>query len=122
MSSGEVDLVVTGADRVAANGDVANKVGTYALAVLARAHDLPFYVAAPVSTVDPATASGDGIPIEERAVREITTVPGITAYNPAFDVTPADLVSAIITDRGVLRPPFAEGLRRVVSDAAPQPA
>ncbi|MBI3982605.1 MAG: S-methyl-5-thioribose-1-phosphate isomerase [Gemmatimonadetes bacterium] len=122
MASGEVDLVVTGADRIAANGDVANKVGTYALAVLARAHDLPFYVAAPVSTVDPATASGDGIPIEERAAREITTVPGVAAYNPAFDVTPAELVSAIITDRGVLRPPFAESLRRVVSDAAPQPA
>lgn len=113
MARGEVDLVVTGADRIAANGDTANKIGTYALAVLARHHGLPFYVAAPFSTIDPTLASGDLIPIEERAAEEVRGVGGVPTapaespvYNPAFDVTPAALVSAIVTERGVYRPPY----------------
>ena len=113
MARGEVDLIVTGADRIAANGDTANKIGTYALAVLARHHRVPFYIAAPFSTIDPALASGAQIPIEERDAREVRRVgPQATApekspvYNPAFDVTPAELISAIITERGVFRPPY----------------
>jgi methylthioribose-1-phosphate isomerase len=113
MGRGQVDLVVTGADRIAANGDTANKIGTYALAVLARHHDVPFYVAAPVSTIDPALPSGAQIPIEERDALEVRQVGGhATApeaspvFNPAFDVTPAALISAIITERGVFRPPY----------------
>jgi methylthioribose-1-phosphate isomerase len=106
MAAGEVTLVVLGADRIAANGDVANKIGTYALAVLAAHHDLPFVVVAPTSTLDPDTASGAGFPIEERAPEEITTV--FPARNPAFDVTPATLVTAIVTERGVHRPPFRD--------------
>jgi methylthioribose-1-phosphate isomerase len=113
MARGEVDLVVTGADRIAANGDTANKIGTYALAVLAGHHRVPFYVAAPFSTVDPSLATGAAIPIEERAATEVRTVAGaLTApadspvYNPAFDVTPAGLIAAIITERGVFRPPY----------------
>jgi methylthioribose-1-phosphate isomerase len=113
MARGEVDLVVTGADRIAANGDTANKIGTYALAVLAGHHRVPFYVAAPFSTVDPSLATGASIPIEERAATEVRTVAGaLTApadspvYNPAFDVTPAGLIAAIITERGVFRPPY----------------
>jgi methylthioribose-1-phosphate isomerase len=108
---------VVGADRVAANGDVANKIGTYGLAVLARHHGIPFYVAAPVSTIDLATASGDEIAIEERdpdevrAVRGTRVAPaGIAAHNPAFDVTPARLVSGIVTEVGIARPPFARSL------------
>jgi methylthioribose-1-phosphate isomerase len=110
MATGQVDTVIVGADRIAANGDTANKIGTYALAVLARHHRVPFYVAAPFSTVDPATASGRGIPIEERSVEEVTSFRGIPiaprgarARHPAFDVTPAALVTAYITDRGVFR-------------------
>jgi methylthioribose-1-phosphate isomerase len=113
MGRGEVDLVVTGADRIAANGDTANKIGTYALAVLARHHGVPFYIAAPFSTIDPALPSGAQIPIEERDGLEVRRVAGhATApdtspvFNPAFDVTPAPLISAIITERGVFRPPF----------------
>lgn len=113
MARGEVDLVVTGADRIAANGDTANKIGTYALAVLARHHGVPFYVAAPLSTVDPALTSGREIPIEERDAAEVKrvgaypTAPDATpVFNPAFDVTPAALISAIITERGVFRPPY----------------
>ena len=115
-----VDAVMVGADRIAANGDVANKIGTYALAVLARAHAIPFYVSAPLSTVDFAMPSGSDIVIEERAPDEIThgfgrqTAPeGIGVYNPAFDVTPAKLVTAIITERGVVWPPYLETLRQV---------
>jgi methylthioribose-1-phosphate isomerase len=116
MAQGEVDLVITGADRIVANGDVANKIGTYALAVLARAHGIPFYVAAPRSTVDRSLASGDLIPIEERAGSEIAgSIAGLSAYNPAFDVTPAELLTAIITDRGIVYPPLAEGLERLPS-------
>jgi len=113
MARGQVDLVVTGADRIAANGDTANKIGTYALAVLAHHHDVPFYVAAPYSTIDPALPSGREMPIEERAAAEVRAVgdtPTAPAdspvYNPAFDVTPASLISAIITERGVVRPPY----------------
>jgi methylthioribose-1-phosphate isomerase len=114
MGRGQVDLVVTGADRIAANGDTANKIGTYALAVLARHHGVPFYVAAPFSTIDPTLPSGGQIPIEERDALEVRRVGGhATApelspvFNPAFDVTPAVLISAIITERGIFRPPFA---------------
>jgi methylthioribose-1-phosphate isomerase len=113
MARGEVDLVVVGADRIAANGDTANKIGTYGLAVLARHHGVPFYVAAPSSTIDPAVADGAAIPIEERDPREVHEVAGhrITpaaspARNPAFDVTPAALITAIITERGIFRPPY----------------
>jgi methylthioribose-1-phosphate isomerase len=113
-----VGCVVVGADRIARNGDVANKIGTYALAVLARHHGIPFYVAAPWSTVDLATASGDDIPIEERASDEVNVIGGVriapvgvAARYPAFDVTPAELVTAIITERGVVRSPHADGLQ-----------
>jgi len=109
MAAGEVDCVVTGADRIAANGDTANKIGTYSLAVLAAHHDLPFYVVAPTSTIDPDTPTGADIPIEERAASEVTS--RFSARNPAFDVTPAELISAIVTERGVHRPPYAEALR-----------
>jgi len=119
MQSGKVDLVIVGADRIAVNGDTANKIGTYALAVLARAHGIPFYVAAPLSTIDPALPDGGKIPIEERNPDEVThcggirTAPeGVAVWNPAFDVTPHDLVSAIITEAGVIRPPFEEAIKR----------
>jgi methylthioribose-1-phosphate isomerase len=108
MATGEVSHVVTGADRIAANGDTANKIGTYALAVLARHHEIPFYVVAPTTTVDLATATGGDIPIEERAGEELTD--RFEARNPAFDVTPADLLTAIVTEEGVHRPPYDESL------------
>jgi methylthioribose-1-phosphate isomerase len=117
MSRGEVDLVIVGADRIAANGDVANKIGTYPLAVLAREHGVPFYVAAPLSTVDLATPDGAAIPIEERSPKEVLKLggmslapPGVSARHPAFDVTPARLVTGIITERGIARPPYSESL------------
>jgi methylthioribose-1-phosphate isomerase len=117
MRQGRVDLVLVGADRIAANGDVANKIGTYALAVLARHHGVPFYVAAPTSTLDPDTATGAAIPIEERDPDEVrrgfgrlTAPAAVAVYSPAFDVTPAELVTAIVTDRGVLRPPYPEAI------------
>jgi methylthioribose-1-phosphate isomerase len=111
MAQGKVDRVIVGADRIAANGDVANKVGTYPLAVLADRHGVPFYVAAPVSTIDPATPDGASIPIEERDPAEVLT--GGDAFNPAFDVTPADLVTAIVTEAGVLEAPYADSIARV---------
>ena len=111
MARGLVDRIVVGADRIAANGDVANKIGTYPLAVLAARHDLPFYVAAPVSTLDPDTARGDDIPIEQRDPGEVSD--GMPALNPAFDVTPAELVSAIFTEAGVLEPPYDEAIAGV---------
>jgi methylthioribose-1-phosphate isomerase len=111
MARGLVDRVVVGADRIAANGDVANKIGTYPLAVLAARHGVPFYVAAPVSTVDPRTPSGAAIPIEERDPAEVTA--GADAFNPAFDVTPAELVTAVFTEAGVLEPPYRESIARV---------
>jgi methylthioribose-1-phosphate isomerase len=109
MAAGEVDCVLTGADRIAANGDTANKIGTYGLAVLASHHEIPFYVVAPTSTIDPETATGDEIPIEERDGSEITE--RFEARNPAFDVTPAGLITAIVTERGIHRPPYTEALR-----------
>ncbi len=121
MKKGEVDLVIVGADRIAANGDAANKIGTYGLAVLARAHGIPFYVAAPLSTIDPQLPDGEAIPIEERAADEVThvggtrTAPeGVAVWNPAFDVTPHDLITAIITEAGVIRPPFGQGIRHAL--------
>ncbi|HEX5289241.1 MAG TPA: S-methyl-5-thioribose-1-phosphate isomerase [Streptosporangiaceae bacterium] len=118
MAAGQVDLVITGADRIAADGSVANKVGTYGLAVLARHHDVPFVVAAPVSTVDPDTPDGTAIPVEQRSPREVTMMagqhvapPATPAYNPAFDVTPPSLITAIVTERGVLKPVTAGNLR-----------
>jgi methylthioribose-1-phosphate isomerase len=113
MAQGLVDRVVVGADRIAANGDVANKVGTYPLAVLADRHGVPFYVAAPVSTIDSATPDGSAIPIEERDPSEV--VAGGGAFNPAFDVTPAELVTAIVTEAGVLRPPYPDSIARAVA-------
>lgn len=119
MARRQIDCVIVGADRIAANGDVANKVGTYALAVLAHHHDIPFYVAAPVSTVDLDCPDGSHIVIEERSGDEIALsgarrlVPeGVRVYNPAFDVTPCELVSAIVTDEGVLRPPYSDALAK----------
>ncbi len=112
MAAGEVDVVVTGADRIAANGDAANKIGTYSLAVLAAHHAIPFYVVAPSSTVDRATADGGQIPIEERDPAEVSS--RFPARNPAFDVTPAELITAIVTEQGVHRPPFARSLAGVV--------
>jgi methylthioribose-1-phosphate isomerase len=113
MARGEVDAVIVGADRIAANGDFANKIGTYPLALAAHRHDAPFYVAAPWSTVDPATATGDAIEIEHRAADELgqgfaspVSPRDAAVYNPAFDVTPASLVTAFITDRGIVRPPY----------------
>ena len=121
MKQGKVDCVVVGADRIAANGDTANKIGTYMVAVLARQHSIPFYVAAPVSTIDFSKPSGEQIPIEERDAREVTHIrdqrlapEGVAVQNPAFDVTPHELIAAIITDRGVARPPYTETLRRLV--------
>lgn len=118
MRRKEVHMVIVGADRIALNGDVANKIGTYTLAVLCRHHNVPFYVAAPLSTVDATLPTGDQIPIEERPPDEVTSIAGVSiaphgfpAANPAFDVTPATLVSAIITERGILRPPFIEAFR-----------
>ena len=117
MRQGKVDLVVVGADRIAANGDTANKIGTYSVAVLAREHGIPFYVAAPLSTIDLGTPDGAHIPIEERNAREVThaggseLVPdGALVWNPAFDVTPHPLIAGIITERGIFRPPFIESL------------
>ncbi|MBI4219540.1 MAG: S-methyl-5-thioribose-1-phosphate isomerase [Chloroflexi bacterium] len=124
MSRGQVQFVVVGADRIAANGDTANKIGTYALALAAREHGVGFYVAAPTSTVDLSLPTGDGIPIEERAPSEVTsfagtrTAPeGVLAWNPVFDVTPARLIAGIITEVGVLRSPYEGSLRRAVASA-----
>jgi methylthioribose-1-phosphate isomerase len=120
MQHGKIDAVIVGADRIAANGDVANKIGTYMVAVLARAHKIPFYVAAPMSTIDTSIKTGKEIPIEQRNEKEVThlqgrrTVPrGVGAQNPAFDVTPHRYVSAIITEKGVMAPPFKAKIRRL---------
>jgi methylthioribose-1-phosphate isomerase len=119
MRQGKVDLVVVGADRIAANGDTANKIGTYSVAVLARAHNVPFYVAAPLSTVDLTAADGTHIPIEERSASEVTHMAGsqlapdgARVWNPAFDVTPHEYIAGIITERGIFRPPYTEALRK----------
>src|SRR6202790_3854457 len=127
MKTGSVGAVVVGADRIAANGDTANKIGTYQIAVLAHEHGVPFYVAAPVSTFDLTISSGEHIPIEERAAEEIThfrgvrIAPDVAAANPAFDVTPARLISGIICERGVARAPYAESLRRLADSAVAVP-
>lgn len=122
IAKGEVDLIVVGADRIAANGDVANKIGTYTLAVLAKRHDVPFYVAAPRSTFDLSIADGTAIPIEERGADEVTgyrgnrwAPEGVQVRNPAFDVTPADLVSAILCETGVARPPNRETIAKLLA-------
>ncbi len=124
MSRGMVDRIVVGSDRIAANGDVANKIGTYTVAVLAARHNIPFYVAAPLSTIDPHTATGDAIPIEERDPTEVTRIAGVElspnsgmAHNIAFDVTPNELVAAIITEVGVLRAPYVESIREALAQA-----
>ena len=129
MASGEVGAVVVGADRITANGDVANKVGTYMLAVLARAHALPLYAAAPLSTVDLGTSGGGDVVVEERPEEEVACFggrrlapPGTRVRNPAFDVTPSALVTAIVTERGVVRPPYEAALRALASRPAPEGA
>jgi methylthioribose-1-phosphate isomerase len=120
MKQGEVDLVIVGADRIASNGDVANKIGTYTVAVLAKANKIPFYVAAPLSTIDFEIRSGEEIPIEERSMDEVvkihgkrTAPDGIQVRHPAFDVTPNELIAAIITEKGIARPPYVESLRKL---------
>ena len=120
MRQGKIQAVVVGADRIAANGDAANKIGTYNVAILAREHGIPFYVAAPWSTIDLATPTGDAIPIEERPAREVThhsgkqlTPNGVGICNPAFDITPAKYIAAIITERGTLRAPYSESLKEM---------
>jgi methylthioribose-1-phosphate isomerase len=125
MRAGEIDVVVVGADRIAANGDTANKIGTYTVAVLAHEHTIPFYVAAPISTVDLNTPTGDAIPIEERDQREVShlgtarlTPEGAHIRNPAFDVTPHRYITGIITERGILRPPYSESLKAAVETIA----
>jgi methylthioribose-1-phosphate isomerase len=125
MRTGHIDLVVVGADRIAANGDTANKIGTYSVAVLAKEHDIPFYVAAPLSTIDLNTPDGASIPIEERNSREVThlggsqlTPVGALIRNPAFDVTPCKLITGIITERGIYRAPYTESLKRAFESEA----
>jgi len=121
MRQKKIDLVITGADRIAANGDVANKIGTYQVAVLAKTHKVPFYVAAPLSTIDPTIKNGDLIPVEQRGPEEIARIGGrqigplgVKALNPAFDITPARYISAIITEAGIIRPPFQKGIMKAL--------
>lgn len=128
MSEGKVDLVITGADRIAANGDVANKIGTYSIAVLAHTHSVPFYVAAPTSTFDLSLARGAEIPIEHRDPEEIrhgfgepTAPPGVPCYSPAFDVTPARLIHGLVTELGLIRPVCADTIAEIMQDAGPCP-
>lgn len=122
MRQKRINLVITGADRIAANGDVANKIGTYQAAVLARTNKIPFYVAAPISTIDPTIKNGDLIPVEERSPEEISRFgkqqvgpPGVCALNPAFDITPAKYVTAIITEKGIIKPPFGKGIKSLLN-------
>lgn len=124
MRQKRIDLVITGADRIATNGDVANKIGTYQVAVLAKTHKIPFYVAAPLSTIDPVITHGDMIPVEERSPEEICKFgkleigpKGVSAFNPAFDITPARYVSAIITEKGIIRPPFQKRIKNLLKHA-----
>ena len=114
MAEGKVDMVITGSDRMAANGDAANKIGTYGLSVLAKAHNIPVYIALPRSTIDSSTPTGDAIPIEERGADEVSAAPGANVYNPAFDVTPAENIAGIITDKGLLRPPYKESISDIM--------
>ncbi|GAG32119.1 unnamed protein product, partial [marine sediment metagenome] len=122
ISRGGVSCVIVGADRIASNGDTANKIGTYSLAVLAKENGIPFYVAAPTTTIDRSLASGDEIPIEQRSPNEITHIQGVSiapegidVANPAFDVTPHRYITAIITERGIIREPYGEGMRKLIS-------
>jgi len=124
MRQGKIGAIVVGADRIAANGDVANKIGTYTVAVLAKEHNIPFYVAAPISTVDLACPDGSQIPIEQRNAQEVTHIAGrqmvpdgVAVENPAFDVTPAKYVAAIITEKGIARAPYHESLRKLAATA-----
>jgi methylthioribose-1-phosphate isomerase len=124
MKNGQVDAVVVGADRIAANGDTANKIGTYMVAVLAKKHNIPFYVAAPMTTLDLSLSSGEQIPIEERDASEITHIrdhqlgpDGVSVQNPAFDITPNELITAIITDKGIAEPPFEVSLKKLSNSA-----
>ena len=126
MAQGRIQAVIVGADRIAANGDTANKIGTYGVSILAKEHGIPFYVAAPFNTIDLATATGAGIPIEQRDPREVThsngkqmTPDGVGIENPAFDVTPAKYITAIITERGVLRAPFGDSIRAMATASEP---
>ncbi len=123
MKKGKIDLVITGADRIAGNGDVANKIGTYQVAVLAKTNRVPFYVAAPISTIDINLKTGDMIPIEERGPEEIYSIAGhkmgpdgVNAYNPAFDITPAKYISGIITEKGIIRPPFTREIKKLLKN------
>jgi methylthioribose-1-phosphate isomerase len=125
MKQGKIGAIVVGADRIAANGDVANKIGTYTVAILAKEHNLPFYVAAPISTVDLDCPDGSQIPIEQRNAREVTHIAGkqmvpdgVEVENPAFDVTPAKYVAAIITEKGVARAPYEDSLRKLAEKEA----
>ncbi|MDD4939136.1 MAG: S-methyl-5-thioribose-1-phosphate isomerase [Candidatus Omnitrophica bacterium] len=128
MRQGKIDKVIAGADRIAANGDTANKIGTYNLAVLSRFHKIPFFIAAPASTFDLSLKAGKQIPIEERGAAEITALffkrpiaaKGVKVYNPAFDVTPNNLITAIITDRGIIKPPYLKNIKKMIK-AAPKP-
>ena len=129
MKQGKIGAVIVGADRIAANGDVANKIGTYTVAVLAKEHEIPFYVAAPISTVDLETPDGSKVPIEQRNPAEVThiagkpiTPAGVQVENPAFDVTPAKYVTAIVTERGIARAPYEQSLARLVEDGQQPPA
>ncbi|MEM2739873.1 MAG: S-methyl-5-thioribose-1-phosphate isomerase [Candidatus Bathyarchaeia archaeon] len=122
MSRGYIDKVIVGADRIALNGDTANKIGTYTIAVLARRHNIPFYIAAPTSTIDPGIRSGDGIPIEYRSQDEVLEISGVRiapdgveALNPAFDITPGELITAIITEKGIVRPPYIENIPKILN-------
>ncbi len=124
MAQRRIDVVIVGADRIATNGDAANKIGTYTVAVLAHAHNIPFYIAAPLSTIDPHIENGDQIPIEEREASEVTVIgdqkicpPEVHVWNPAFDVTPARLVSGIICQTGILRPPYTESIQAALAQA-----
>ena len=126
MAKGDVDAVIVGADRIAANGDAANKIGTYALAVLCKYHDIPFYVAAPRSTIDRALSDGSQIPIEQRSAQEVTHVRGqsiapqdVQVAHPAFDVTPSHLIRAIITEAGVVKAPYIESIAGIFESPAP---
>jgi len=125
MKQGKIGAIVVGADRIAANGDVANKIGTYTVAILAKEHGIPFYVAAPISTVDLACTDGSEIPIEQRNGREVTHIAGkqmvpdgVGVENPAFDVTPSKYIAAIVTEKGIARAPYVESLRRLAGQEA----
>jgi methylthioribose-1-phosphate isomerase len=126
MCQGKISCIIVGADRIAGNGDTANKIGTYTLSVLAKEHCVPFYVAAPTTTIDPKLSTGDEIPIEERGPEEVTHIQGvriapedIEVLNPAFDVTPSQYITAIITEKGIIRKPFGEGIRGITKKEVP---